>query len=289
MGRSPRDASRQPPPTGADGLDLQRFDAPPDDHGLSLDDLGRAYAAWVGAGQDPYERPAIVEGPGPRPEDDDARRGTEGPPESRGDASDEEAERDAIDLPRDADSLAADASCDLTPRSILEAMLFVGHPKNEPLECRDVAALMRGVRPSEIPGLVEELNAQFADEKCPYQIVSIGSGYRLELRPEFARLRDRVLGRTHAARLSQTAIDVLAIVAYNQPMTREQVDEVRGRPSGGVLNQLVRRELLRIDRVVEDGRRRNRFVTTDRFLALYGLSRIDELPQGQDLDRPSDW
>ena len=76
--------------------------------------------------------------------------------------------------------------CEISPRTILEAMLFVGHPANEPLTAKQVASLMRGVLPREIDELVRELNDAYAAEGTPYRIESDGAGYRLTLR---ARVR----------------------------------------------------------------------------------------------------
>ena len=86
------------------------------------------------------------------------------------------------------------------------------------------------------------------------------------------------------ARLSQAAIDVLAIVAYQQPLSAEQIGAVRGKPSGAVLSQLVHRGLLRIER--QPGKRPNvQYFTTDRFLHLFGLQTLADLPQSEELDR----
>ena len=166
-------------------------------------------------------------------------------------------------------SLPADAACPVTPRSILEALLFVGTPQNEPLTSAHVSGLMRGVRPQEIDALVVELNEQYDAEGCPYRIRSVGSGYQLAPREEYASLRDKFYGRVKEARLSPAAVEVLAVVAYRQPLTRDEIDALRGRPSGGVLAQLVRRQLLRIERP-EDRPRQPKYLTTDRFLALFG-------------------
>jgi segregation and condensation protein B len=163
-------------------------------------------------------------------------------------------------------------------------MLFVGSPDNEPLTSQQVASLMRGVRPQEVAELVEQLNARYQGEGCPYHVCSVGSGYRLLLRDEYASLRDKFYGRVREARLSQPALDVLAVVAYRQPLTRQEVDELRGHPSGAILSQLVRRQLLRIERP-EDNPRQVRYFTTDRFLDLFGLEGLAELPQTHDLDK----
>jgi segregation and condensation protein B len=252
-----------PPPnsrTDQNSLDLSGFEQPPAEEGLSLDQLSQAYAQVLGQGGQPYEKSPSPE----KVEDVDDQ-----PPE----------ELDPL-----AEHEEADDGCQLTPKSILEAMLFVGHPHNQPLTSREVAALMRGVRAAEIDELVCELNAEYDEQGCPYRIVSEGAGYRLTLRPAYAALRDQFYGRVREARLSQAAIDTLAIVAYNQGVTRADVELLRGRPAGSILTQLVRRQLLRIERP-DERPRRPRYFTTDRFLDVFGLESLSDLPQSQELEK----
>lgn len=245
-----------------DRLGLSGFEQAPPDEGLSLDELSQAYAQLLQHGAEPYEK-------SPEAQAADEVNGEDESPEQAA----------ALDEPEEVEN-----GCQLTPKSILEAMLFVGHPHNQPLTSREVAALMRGVRPAEIDELVRELNEEYDAGGAPYTIASEGAGYRLTLRPRYAALRDRFYGRIREARLSQAAIDTLAIVAYNQPVTKDEVERLRGRPSGAILGQLVRRELLRIERP-EQRPRRPRYFTTERFLDVFGLETISELPQSQELDR----
>jgi segregation and condensation protein B len=170
----------------------------------------------------------------------------------------------------------------VNPRTILEAMLFVGNAANEPLGREQAAAGMRGVKPDEIDALVSELNAQYEELGCPYTIVDEGVGLRLTLGEGWQSLRQRFYGKIRRARLSQAAVDVLSIVAYQQPITREQVDELRGRESGPLLRQLVRRRLLRVELPQAKGAPRA-YRTTDRFLELFGLAGLSDLPQGEDI------
>jgi segregation and condensation protein B len=163
-------------------------------------------------------------------------------------------------------------------------MLFVGLPGNQPLNSQQVAALMRGVRAAEIDDLVRDLNQQYAATNCPYQVVGDAAGYRMTLRPEFDAMRERFLGRVRQARLSPAAIEVLAAVAYNEPLTGDEVSKLRGTPSGHILSHLVRRQLLRIERSDQQPRI-NRYFTTRRFLDMFGLASLEELPRGQDLDK----
>ena len=126
----------------------------------------------------------------------------------------------------------------ITPRSILEAMLFVGHPTGESLTSERIAGLMRGVRPAEIDDLVKELNAEYAADGAAYEIRSVGPGYQLALRPQFGPLRDLFLGRIREARLSQAAIDILAIVAYHQPVTAAEIDRLAASRAGRLSRNL---------------------------------------------------
>ena len=162
-------------------------------------------------------------------------------------------------------------------------MLFVGHPQNEPLTSKQIAGLMRGVRPSEIDTLVRELNRDYSARNCPYTIVAEGAGYRMTLRDEFVRMRDKFYGKARQTRLSQAAIEVLAAVAYHQSITADELSRLRGMPSGHILLQLVRRQLLRVER--EAGKARSsRYHTTERFLQLFGLASLDDLPRSSDLE-----
>jgi len=231
----------------------------PDDQGLSLDELSQAYAALLAKGADPY------------------------PDAAAGDAAGEPAAESGPDEPSPIEDEAESAFA-VTPKSILEAILFVGHPTGEPLTSERIAALMRGVRPSEIDDLVRELNAEYDSAGATYSIVSIGAGYQLALRPEFGPLRDGFHGRIREARLSQAAVDVLAIVGYHQPIAADEIDRLRGKPSSSILSQLVRRDLLSLSRP-DDRKQKPQYCTTDRFLRLFGLEDLKELPRSQDVDR----
>ncbi len=258
-------------------LDLSDFDAASDDQGLSLDALSETYAELLGQGDDPYlasrgtaEDELEVDQPDDE-EDLGGQAGADAPPET-------------IRLPeRDDPNAPLPDDVAVTPRNILEAMLFVGHPDNAPLTSAEVASMMRGVRADEIHELVEELNESYTKDGSPYEIASVGAGYQLKIRRKYAQLRDKFYRTAREARLSQAAIDVLAIVAYNQPLTRDEVEKMRGKPSGALLRQLVRRELLRIERT-EGKPRITRYHTSDRFLDLFALQQVEDLPQSHELE-----
>jgi segregation and condensation protein B len=237
------------------------FYRPRDEEGLSLESISQAFAAMLAGGDDPYQSP---------PEADDDKLLS---------LANEAHERQA------AEDVASSAGvgCQISPRSILEALLFVGSPDNQPFSAEQVAAMMRGVRPAEIDELVADLNRQYSQEARPYAVVSEGAGYRLALRDEFNFVRERLYGRPRAARLSPAAVEVLAIVAYNEPVTAEQVTQMRGTASGPILTQLVRRSLLRIQRGEQRPKSAHYFTTT-RFLSLFGLSSLHDLPRSGEIE-----
>lgn len=222
-----------------------------EDTGLSLDELSSAFAAMLTAGDDPYA------------------------------AAETTASGVASVAVGSAEPEASDA-CEISPSSILEAMLFVGSATDEPLTAERVASLMRGVRSTEIDAAVTELNERYQAENRPYRISSEGAGYRLILTPDFHRIRDRFYGKTRQARLSQAAIEVLSLVAYNQPISAEDLTRLRGMPAGAILSQLVRRQLLFLDRSAPEFPK-GRYTTTPRFLQLFGLESLEELPRSEEI------
>jgi segregation and condensation protein B len=251
----------------------------PPEQGVSLSELTEAFAQAMGGPAKPEAKPEDVsEVPGG--ESESADRAESVPPDQSAptDPSGDPSER-AVELDTRGDD---DDSCALSPKTILEAMLFVGNLENEPLSARKAAELMRGVDSGEIPELIKELNQRYGDNGCPYSIVSEGAGYRMALRREFHPVRNKFYGRVREARLSQAAKEVLAIVAYRQPLTSEQMTTLRGTPSGHLLTQLVRRRLLRVER--QPGKRRVvLYRTTDRFLELFGLENLEDLPRSEEL------
>jgi segregation and condensation protein B len=237
----------------------------PDAEPISLDELARAFAQVMGG-------PSQGSEPSP-PAAAEAALGADQPLRDA---------RQAADLA--GDEQTADDSGPVTPQGILEAMLFVGDRGNRPLTAARAAELMRGVEPGEIDSLVEALNRRYAESGCPYFIAVNSDGYRITLRKPFHPLCEKFYGRVREARLSQAAIDVLAVVAYQQPLTAEQIGAVRGKPSSPVLSQLVHRGLLRIERL--PGKRRVvQYFTTDRFLKLFGMQTLADLPQSEEIER----
>ncbi len=245
------------------------FGKPP--QGVSLDELAAAYAQAMGLRPPAARPPDEAQTPGVQSGVDSESSATQPPPGS-----------EKIAAAAQPEQAAAEDSCPIDPLTILEALLFVGDPEGRGLTAAQAAQLMRGVEPDEVPELVDQLNRRYAEDGCPYEIVSRADGYHMVLRRQFYSIRELFYGKVRQTRLSQAAIDVLAIVAYRQPVTAEDVSKLRGKPSGHVLTQLVHRGLLRIDRPAGQ-RRTAHYRTTQRLLNLLGLKSLDDLPRSDDL------
>jgi len=238
---------KKPAPAPATG-----FTAAPADGGLSIDRLAQAFAAMMGTA-DPYAGSA---------------------PPAAGDIVRVDASPDLDDGLAAADD-AADAK--VNPRSILEALLFVGQTDGTALTSRKVASLMRGVRPQEVDELVAELRREYAANNCPYEIVSQDSGWVLKLRPEYARLGQVLEARARMVRLDGEALDVLALVAWHQPVARDKLVDLGCDAAPTTLRLLVRRGLLELvppaDKAAEPSYR-----TTAKFLEVFKLDSLADLP-----------
>jgi segregation and condensation protein B len=130
---------------------------------------------------------------------------------------------------------------------------------------------------------VDRLNRDYRRQGRPYLILAQEGGYVLSLRPGYQSLLERLYGSHREARLSAAAIDVLALVAYRQPVLKQEIDSLRGAESGAIVRQLVRRGLIAVVQRGAQGHREVSYGTTARFLQLFGLNSADDLPQTQDL------
>ena len=191
--------------------------------------------------------------------------------------SDSEVEETVAD-----DRVDDNAGCPISPESIVESILFVGAPRDVKLNSRKIAAVLRDVSPKEVTKIVGELNRRYEKDNSAYRIKVDGGVFEMVLDPKLTEFQQEFFGRNREVRLSQAAIEVMAVVAYNQPITREQVEVLRAKPSGGVLKQLLKRQLLEETRD-EKNPKVKYYCTADRFLDLFELEELADLPQSHDM------
>ncbi|MCG6156934.1 SMC-Scp complex subunit ScpB [Rubinisphaera margarita] len=166
-----------------------------------------------------------------------------------------------------------------TPEQIIEALLFVG---GEKLTARKLAGFIgHQCQDETIREYVETINQKYRDQLRPYEIILGEEGYQMTLNAEYQRQRNSVFGLgPREVRLSQDVLEVLSFVAFQQPVTKSDLEQLDRSGTMSSLRQLIRRELVETSRR-EDGDVEYR--TTDRFLTLFGLSSLQDLPRTRDL------
>jgi len=180
---------------------------------------------------------------------------------------------------------------------VIEALLFSA-PK--PLSIRELAAAIKGagaeedpaaagpnefarVTESEIAAALEELKIEYVQEQRAFQIIEKAEGWQLVTDPVFARWVRQLFPVPKPARLTAPALETLAIIAYRQPITRADVEAVRGVNIDGVLQTLMERGLVKIAGRAEIPGRPLLYETTQFFLDHFGLRNLDELPNVEEL------
>ncbi len=162
------------------------------------------------------------------------------------------------------------------PVDVVEAMLFAS---DVPLEAERIREVLDLENAPAARGLVEELIARYEAEPRGLAIVEVGGGYRMVTRPELAPWLVRLARARTRVRLSRPALETLAIVAYKQPVSRPELDAVRGVNSDAVLDNLLERRLIRIGGRKEAPGRPFLYETTRDFLVAFGLRDLNDLPK----------
>lgn len=162
------------------------------------------------------------------------------------------------------------------PIDILEALLFAS---DTPVEITTIREVLELDSPDSARDLVDALAARFVTEARALQIIEVGGGFRLVTRPEVAPWLVKLARARTRQRLSRPALETLAIIAYRQPVSRPEVDAVRGVNSEGVLDNLLERRLVRIAGRKDTPGRPFLYETTRDFLVAFGLRDLADLPK----------
>ncbi len=177
------------------------------------------------------------------------------------------------------DSLARDARVVLVEAALLAA--------DEPLSLRRLAAVAGLSDTSETRRLVQRLQELYEREGTAFQVEELAGGFQLLTRPEYHPWLARLRRLGSELRLSPAARETLAIVAYRQPITRADVEAIRGVQSADMLHQLMEKGLVRISGRDESLGRPVLYATTRKFLQFFGLRSLRDLPQAQELIDPA--
>ncbi len=157
----------------------------------------------------------------------------------------------------------------------VEALLFASP---EPLPLGRIQSVISGTDKRGLRAILTELQADYEDAGHAFQLREVGGGWRIVTRAEHSRRIEDLLKSQRRVRLSRAALESLAVVAYRQPCTRFDVEQVRGVGSGSALSTLLEKELVRIMGRAESVGKPLLYGTSEEFLSHVGLNRLEDLP-----------
>ena len=140
-----------------------------------------------------------------------------------------------------------------------------------------------GVSPNAVEAAIARLNRHYDGTDRAFRIEPVSGGYRLMTRPEHAPVIAAMHRARASTRLSRASLETLAIIAYRQPMTRAELEAIRGVACGEVLRSLLERRMIKITGRAEELGRPMLYGTTAQFLDAFGLANIKDLPKPDDL------
>jgi segregation and condensation protein B len=167
----------------------------------------------------------------------------------------------------------------------LEALLFA---TDAPLTVARLRKIFSEAAVKDLKDAVGELRAEYEAAGLAFTVVEFGGGWQIATRPEFAPVVEKLLRTRRVARLSKAGLEVLAIIAYRQPITRMEIDDVRGVNSSGALSTLTERSLITVVGRSQAVGNPLLYGTTREFLNHLGLKGLGQLPTLPDLEEVAD-
>ncbi len=169
----------------------------------------------------------------------------------------------------------------LPPEQLLEALLFASEEPLTAAKLREIAPELKEV---DIRKTAQALNEEYEKSRRAFRIEVVANGYQMFTVPAYSTHIERLYAKRMQNRLSARALETLAIVAYKQPITRGEIEQIRGVNVDGVMRTLLSRQLITISGVAEQPGSPYLYKTTNKFLEYFGLKDLKELPKLKELD-----
>lgn len=175
-------------------------------------------------------------------------------------------------------------SGDITVESVIEAILFA---TDEPLSADrlvNISQFNGGVK--QVKKCIETLNQQYAETKRAFRIEEIAGGYQMMTLPDYNTWLKNLLKQRSDNKLSPAALETLAIISYKQPIIRADIEAIRGVACGEIVRTLMYKGLVKITGKAEILGRPLLYGTTKKFLQVFGLNDLKDLPKAEELKQP---
>lgn len=172
--------------------------------------------------------------------------------------------------------------------SIIEALIFAS---DEPLAPSEIVRAIKGIdgddtniSPDEIENAILEINEKYSNDEYPFVIKKISGGLLFATKPEYAKYIGYLSSEKSKRRLSQAALETLAIIAYKQPITKPEIESIRGVNTDYMINTLLEKNLITIKGRAETIGRPLLYGTTTEFLFYFGLNDLNDLPKPREIE-----
>lgn len=172
--------------------------------------------------------------------------------------------------------------------NIIEALIF---SSDDPISHNEIIRAIKGidgedtqVSLSDIDTVIENINKKYDEIQLPIKIVKVANGFLFATREEYAKYVGYLSSEKSKRRLSQAALETLAIIAYKQPVTKPELESIRGVNSDYILNTLLEKKLITITGRAETIGRPLLYGTTDEFLKYFGLFNLSDLPKPREIE-----
>jgi segregation and condensation protein B len=161
-------------------------------------------------------------------------------------------------------------------KGVIESLLLVN---DKPLVLDQIKEVLEGINAETIKSLIQELKVDYENRKSGISIAEIAGGYQMCTAEEYAPYLKKFYKIRHREKLSTPSLETLAIIAYKQPLTRLEIEAIRGVNVDGVIKTLLDKGLIRIAGRKDVVGRPFVYGTTRQFLEYFGLKSLDELPK----------
>ena len=172
---------------------------------------------------------------------------------------------------------------EITTSAVIEAVLF---STDEPIHPKKLAEIVNTGGVKEIRAHIEELNRKYEENHSAFRIENIAGGFQMLTLPQFNAWLKKLIKVRSESKLSPAALETLAIIAYKQPILRVDIEKIRGVACGEMVRQLTDKGMVKIVGRAEELGRPLLYGTTKRFLEVFGLNSLKDLPSAEDLKKP---
>jgi len=166
-------------------------------------------------------------------------------------------------------------------KHLLEALIFIS---GDPVSAKDLSKLTE-IPEQDITALLREIMSEYNNRRGGLLIAEVANGYQMVTNPDFSPWIKKLRKTTASSKLSQAALETLAIIAYKQPLTKPEVEDLRGVNSDGVVKSLLEKRLIKILGKKEVPGKPLLYGTSREFLQFFGLKDLSELPTLKELKR----